>query len=196
MILMRKPSGNQLKAFIEQQAELPLSYPEVEATRGPAPAGYAVDQHRVQLGWGEAAFQRARRALLRWRMFELSWVQLCWPNVAVQPGNTVGVLAYAAGIWWLNACRVVYTLEKGGEVEQLGFAYGTLPDHAARGEERFLVEWRRSDESVWYDVLAYSQPNHRLARLGGRLARRTQKRFAADSLQAMQRAVRGGLSEA
>lgn len=196
MILMRKPSGSQLKAFIEQQAKLPLSYPEVEATRGPAPSGYAADQHRIQLGWGQETFQRARRALMRWRMFELSWVQLCWPNVPVQPGNTVGVLAHVTGSWWLNACRVVYTFEEGGEVERLGFAYGTLPDHAARGEERFQVEWQRSDESVWYEVLAYSQLNHRLARLGGRLTRRTQQRFAADSLQAMERAVRGGLPEA
>ncbi len=191
MILMRKPSGNQLKEFIEQQAKLPFSYPNVEATRGPAPPSYAVDHNRIKLGHGELTYQRARKALLRWRMFELPWVQLCWPNTAVQTGNTVGILAHAAGGWWLNACRIVYTFDEGGEVERLGFAYGTLPEHAAKGEERFAVEWQHADDTVWYDMLGYSQPNHRLARLGGPLARRTQQRFAADAKQAMVRAVGG-----
>lgn len=191
MIFMRMPSGAQIRQQIEQQAELSFSYPDVEATRGSAPAGYAVDHNRIQLGQGELSFQRARKALWRWRMFELSWVQLCWPNTPVQPGSTVGVLAHVTGAWWLNVCRVVYTFDETGEVERLGFAYGTLPDHAALGEERFMVEWRHADNTVWYDALSYSQPNHRLARLGGRMARRTQHRFAADSLQAILRAVRG-----
>jgi uncharacterized protein (UPF0548 family) len=59
------------------------------------------------------------------------------------------------------------------------------------GEERFMVEWLRADDSVWFDMLGYSQPNHRLARLGGPLARRTQQRFAADAKQAMVQAVGG-----
>jgi uncharacterized protein (UPF0548 family) len=191
MIFMRMPDGNQLKDFIEQQSKLPFSYPDVEATRGPAPPGYAVDHNRVQLGRGELAYQRARKALQRWRMFELSWVHLCWPTTPVEPGNTVGILVHVARSWWLNACRVVYTIDEGGEVERLGFAYGTLPEHAARGEERFTVEWHRADDTVWYDVLGYSQPNHRLARLGGPLARRTQQRFASDAREAMVRAVGG-----
>lgn len=191
MIFVRMPSGEQIKTFLEEQAKLPFSYAEVEATRGSAPPGYAVDHNRIQLGRGEVAYQRARLALLRWRMFEMSWVQLCWPNVAVQPGNTVGILARAAGGWWLNACRIVYTFDETGEVDRLGFAYGTLPEHAAMGEERFTVEWRHADDTVWYEMLGYSRPNHRLARLGGPLARRTQKRFAADSKQAMLAAVGG-----
>ncbi len=191
MILMRKPSGNQLKEFIEQQAALSFSYPDVEATRGPAPPGYAIDHNRIQLGRGDVAYQRARKALLRWRMFEMSWVQLCWPNVPVQAGHTVAILARAAGGWWLNACRIVYTFDETSDIERLGFAYGTLPEHAALGEERFMVEWLHDDDTVWFDMLGYSQPNHRLARLGGPLARRTQQRFAADAMQAMVRAVGG-----
>lgn len=191
MILLRKPSGGQIKEFIQEQAALPLSYPDVEATRGPAPDGYAIDHSRIQLGRGEAVFQRARKALLRWRMFELSWVQLCWPTTAMEPGATVGILAHVGAAWWLNACRIVYTVEDSGEIQRVGFAYGTLPDHVALGEERFMVEWQRADDTVWYDVLGYSQPNHRLARLGGPLARRTQQRFAVDSRQAMQGAVSG-----
>jgi uncharacterized protein (UPF0548 family) len=191
MIFMRMPKGEQIKELIEQQSRMPFSYPDLEATRGPAPPGYAVDHNRVQVGRGEVAYQRARMALLRWRMFELSWVQLCWPNIPVQTDNTVGLLARVAGSWWMNVCRIVYTFDEAGEMERLGFAYGTLPEHAAMGEERYTVEWHHADDTVWYEMLGYSKPNHRLARLGGPLARRTQKRFAEDSMRAMVRAVGG-----
>ena len=191
MIFFRKPNGPQIQQALDQQGKLPFSYDEVEATRGAPPPGYSADHNRVQVGSGELAYRRAKMALVRWRMFELPWVLLCWPNTPVQPGSVVGVLAHVTGGWWLNACRIVYMVDEPGEVERFGFAYGTLPDHAERGEERFTVEWRHADNSVWYDLLGYSQPNHRLARLGGPLARQTQKRFAADSKLAMVRAVGG-----
>ena len=65
--------------------------------------------------------------------------------------------------------------------------------HAAweSGEERFTVAWHE-DDAVWYDILAFSRPNHFLARLGYPLVRRLQKRFARDSAAAMKRAVRSG----
>ena len=75
------------------------------------------------------------------------------------------------------------------EPARRGFAYGTLPGHAESGEERFLVEWDRSDNAVWYDIVAFSRPKHPLARLGYPLTRRTQKRFARDSVAAMRRAI-------
>lgn len=189
MIFFRKPNGQQIKEALAQQAALPFSYPEVEATRGAPPPGYNVDHTQVQLGSGEQVFKRAKKALARWRMFEVSWVQLCWPNTPVQPGNVVGVLAHVSAGWWLNVCRIVYVFDEPGDVERFGFAYGTLPNHAERGEERYSIEWRHADDSVWYEVLGYSQPNHRLARLGGPVARQTQKRFAADSKHAMLAAV-------
>jgi len=80
--------------------------------------------------------------------------------------------------------------ETGGRTEtdaiaRFGFAYGTLPDHIERGEERFLIEWNHSDDSVWYDILAFSQPRHPMVKLGAPVARVMQKRFARDSLRAM-----------
>ena len=74
-------------------------------------------------------------------------------------------------------------------MERFGFAYGTLPGHAERGEERFLVEWSHEDDSVFYDVLAFSRPNHLLAWLGYPFARILQRRFARDSKEAMKEAV-------
>jgi uncharacterized protein (UPF0548 family) len=43
---------------------------------------------------------------------------------------------------------------------------------------------------VWYDIRAFSRPRHVLARLGYPLTRRTQKRFARDSVAAMGNAVK------
>ena len=65
-----------------------------------------------------------------------------------------------------------------------------LPGHVESGEERFQVEWNRSDDTVWYDILAFSRPNHVLTRLGYPIVRRIQKKFARDSATAMQLAVK------
>ena len=70
----------------------------------------------------------------------------------------MAVIARRLGLWWLNACRIVYVVDEPGPVSRYGFAYGTLPDHAGSGEERFLVEWDRASGEVWYDILAFSRP--------------------------------------
>ena len=56
-------------------------------------------------------------------------------------------------------------IDEGLREKKFGFAYGTLPDHAGSGEERFLVEMD-DEEIVWYDILAFSRPNRVLARIG------------------------------
>jgi uncharacterized protein (UPF0548 family) len=108
----------------------------------------------------------------------------------------VAVIARLFGLWWENACRIVYVVDEEGPVQRFGFAYGTLPEYAESGEERFTVEWHEADDAVWYDILAFSLPQRHLARLGYPLARRLQRRFARDSGAAMRRAVGHGKSTA
>jgi uncharacterized protein (UPF0548 family) len=189
MFLARQPNTATIRAFVDTQARLPFSYPHVGHSRDGAPAGYAADHNRVALGRGEAAFRRAVTALRSWAMFDVGWARLCWPEAPIAEGTTVAVVVRLFGIWSLNACRIVYVVDDTGETRRYGFAYGTLPAHAEMGEERFTVEWRTADDSVWYDLFAFSRPRHPLARLGHPLARRVQKRFARDSLQAMARAT-------
>jgi uncharacterized protein (UPF0548 family) len=122
-------------------------------------------------------------------MFEMSWLELCWPEAPIQAGSTVAVLVRHPGLWSLNACRIVYELSEESPIRRYGFAYGTLPSHAERGEERFSIEWHSSDDAVWYDVLAFSRPNHWLARVGYVFSRRLQRRFVRDSMAAMRTAV-------
>jgi uncharacterized protein (UPF0548 family) len=198
MFTFSEPSDREIVKYVSSQAKLPFSYAEVGATKSSldatssgvgvnstGPAGYTLDHNRVQLGRGAETFQRAVEALQQWRQFELGWVTLVPHGVKVETGAVVAVKARAGGMWSLNACRVVYVID---EPERFGFAYGTLPNHIERGEERFLIE-RQSDDSVWYDILAFSQPRHPLVRAGFLYARRLQKRFARDSLGVMKSVV-------
>lgn len=187
MFLLRKPSDEQIRRFLQHQATLDYSYAEVGATRGEAPPGY--EQHRagVRLGHGEAVFIKAKAALRRWAEFETGWITLYWPETPLEPGQCVAVLAHYLGVRLLNACRIVYVVD---ELDVFGFAYGALPQHAEQGEERFQVT-RRADDSVWYEVHAFFRPNLRLIRLAWPLLRAKVNQFRHDSAQAMLRAVNG-----
>ena len=179
MFTITEPSDEDVAKFISGQRNLEFTYSEVGATNATPPAGYKVDHNRVQLGHGEATYKRAADALIKWRQFDLGWVTIVPRGVAVEVGATVAVKARAFGTWSLSAARVVYVID---EPRRFGFAYGTLPDHVECGEERFLVEWLE-DDSVWYDIFAFSKPRHPLVRLSSPLARLLQKRFARESLR-------------
>jgi uncharacterized protein (UPF0548 family) len=189
LFLLAKPSEEQIRNVIAAQHSAPFSYPNVGATGGPPPAHFRVDHNRIRLGAGETTFNRAVAAVQRWEMFNFPWMHLCWPNASIKVGTTIAMLASSFGLWTLNTCRIVYTIDEDRPLRRYGFAYGTLPEHVARGEERFQVEWNRADDSVWYDIVAFSRPNQVLARLGYPAMRIAQKRFARDSKRAMLRAA-------
>ncbi|MGH7818386.1 MAG: DUF1990 family protein [Candidatus Binatia bacterium] len=191
MLRLRKPSDEEARAFVAAQRGEPFSYAEVGCTRAAPPPGFVVDHNRMKLGHGEDAFRRAVAALRRWEMFRLGWVELLWPDAPIEEGTVVGVRVSLLGLWSLNACRIVYTIDRKEPPRTIGFAYGTLQAHAESGEERFSVEWHATDDSVWYDILACSRPGHVLTKLGYPVARALQRRFARDSLAAMSRAVSG-----
>jgi uncharacterized protein (UPF0548 family) len=192
MFLLKKPDDVFIRRFLETQEGEPFSYPEVGASGGAAPRGYNIDHNRVLLGDGYETFLGAIEALKSWKMFDFAWVKLCQPDTPVAEGMTVAVLVRHLGFWSLNACRIVYLIEEKGEVERYGFAYGTLPAHAERGEERFSVEYHRAGGEVWYDLYAFSKPGHALARAGYPFSRSLQKRFARESKNAMVKAVNHG----
>ena len=196
MISLRRPTTETVRAFLASQSGLDLSYPEVGATATQSPSGYTVDHTRIWLGEGEIVFTAAKAALGRWEQFNLGWVQAWSPDDSIKAGGLVGVTGRSLGLWWLNACRVVYVVdERDNPVTKFGFAYGTLPEHAESGEERFLIEWDRAGGSVWYDILAFSRPKQLLARLGHPWVRRLQRRFGRDSAKAMSRAVALGKAQ-
>jgi uncharacterized protein (UPF0548 family) len=195
MFTLARPDDRRVAAYLEQQAALGLRYAEPGATRRiaassseSAPAGHRIDRYATPLGVGSETFERAKRALLSWQMFDIPWLELRAPP-AIEAGAAVAVLVHVGGLWWLNACSIVYCEQE--TPRQCAFAYGTLPDHAESGEERFSVRWSEQDDQVRYEITAYSRPRHLLARLGSPVARQLQRRFGLASLAAMRRTCRG-----
>jgi uncharacterized protein (UPF0548 family) len=189
MFFLKEPNDFTISTFITGQRDLPFSYSAVGATNGTPPHDFAIDHNRMQLGRGMVVFQRAVSALKHWQQFDLGWVSIVPNGEPLEVGATVAVKAHAFGTWSLNATRIVYLINEASPLERFGFAYGTLPDHVESGEERFTVEFHKQDESVWYDILAFSKPQHRLVKMSYPLARMLQKRFARDSMKRMKRLV-------
>jgi uncharacterized protein (UPF0548 family) len=191
MFTFRKPTEEGVRKLLARQDKAAWSYPFAGGTANPQPQplpGWQIDHHRVLLGHGEAVFAAACHAIRHWKMFPRQMSQILWPTTRQEPGQVVAVLYRARPflLWMLFPARVVYRIE---EVNRFGFAYGTLPEHPERGEERFLIEWNQSDNSIWYDLLAISRPGHWLARLGYPYARYEQAKFRRLSGLAMQKAV-------
>ena len=204
MFLLSKPSSEVIERFIASQQDLPFTYSQTGATRdlpstpaipgskptaaAPLP-GFTIDHNRVRVGEGKETYERVVAALQIWRQFELGWLTIVPAGAPVSVGTTVAVQAHTFGLWSLSAARIVYLIEENGPVKKFGFAYGTLPDHVECGEERFTVEWH-PDDSVWYDLCAFSRPRHTLVRMAFPLTRMLQRRFARESLRVMAAAAR------
>jgi uncharacterized protein (UPF0548 family) len=187
---LTRPTPSRVAAFLNAQREAPFSYPVVHrgASRGGAPNGFELDHNRVQLGTGAADFAAAGAALRAWTMFPAPWTRIVPEHAPISAGTTVAMLARAYGIWWMNACRIVYVVDEVAPLRRYGFAYGTLHAHVEEGEELFCIE-EQPDGSVWYELRAFSRPRFWPVRLAKPLARDLQRRFARESKTAMQRAV-------
>ena len=188
MFSYTKPTRSQIDRFIAAASKTDFTYSPIGETKFDArPPAYTVDQNSIKIGRGEADFERAKQATRDWKMFVMSWVEICWPNTPIEKDQTVAILIRHFGFYSLNAARIVYTIDKW---DWFGFAYGTLRDHGESGEERFSVRLDRETGDVIYDLYAFSRPNYLSARLAHPLTRLLQKRFAADSKAAMLHAVK------
>jgi len=186
VLRLKRPSREQIESFLRKQQNSAPSYDDIGASRETrAPHGYTVDHNHIQLGRGLVAWEAAKSAVCEWKMFDIPWLQLCFSNAPIREGQNVAIVISHFGFWSLNASRIIYVID---EPRRFGFAYGTLREHAESGEERFLVEWRE-DDSVWYDLFAFSRPNAAMAKVFHPFARHLQKSFARDSKSAMRSAV-------
>lgn len=190
VLLLTKPSEDRIQRFIEDQSQKSFSYKDVGATRGKLPGGYVLDSNMTVLSSGAQGFERAKNALASWAMFDIPWIALHSKTTPIEEGRTVAVTAKLFGIYSMNACRIVYTIDERDKTgARFGFAYGTLPDHMESGEERFQVKWDAKSDLVFYELLAFSRPAHFIAKFGRPIARRCQKRFAEQSMEAMTKAT-------
>ena len=163
-----------------------FSYAEVGATKDVLPnhwsKKYNVDRYYGEIGKGTACLQEAKLALQKWSHFDLGWIHIQAPEPCVD--LVVPVVVQVLGIWTLNYCRVVYVID---EQDRWGFAYGTLSAHGEMGEERFMLYHNSDNDVVSYEIVAFSRPQHWLAKLGYPLTRRLQRRFGRDSVAAIQK---------
>lgn len=190
MFCVSKPTEQQIRATLARQQTQDFSYSEVGSSRAELPRHYAVLHSRTNIGRGSVTFEKAMAAVSQWKMFDLPGIWLCWPSAPVRPGSTVALVIKHFGFWSLNCCRIVYVVDdEDGPLRRYGFAYGTLPEHAERGEERFTVEWDRTSDLICYDILSFSRPANLLTQMAYPVARRLQRSFMRNSLAAMASAV-------
>ena len=182
---LRKPSAESIRLFLKEQAKLDFTYSAVGATAGTPPVGYVVDHTRIKLGEGELVFNSAKAALHRWEQFQLGWVEAWPPETPIQSGEVVAVVGRAIGLWWLNSCRIVYVVDDSGPITSLVSPTALCPATSRAVRNDFLIEWDRVENSVWYEILAFSRPRHFLTKIGYPMVRRTQIRFGRESAAAM-----------
>src|SRR5215211_2635737 len=186
MFFLTHPSHAQIRRFMSTRKADSFSYSEVGATRGLPPPGYNIDHNRTALGRGKDDYERAKKAVREWKMFDVRGLQLFYPDTPIEVGCDVAPLARHLGFYSLNSCRIVYVID---EPNKFGFAYGTLTEHLEIGEERFRVEFDPGSGVVSYDIFAFSRPGHILVKLGYLYGRYKQRQFAVGSKQAMERAL-------
>ncbi len=162
-----------------------LTYAEVGATgRSPLPQGYHHVTRRRVVGHGGEAFAAAAAAVMRWQMHRGAGLRVAATTDEAAVG-TVVVLGVGFGpLRLLTPCRVVEVTD---EPDRAGFAYGTLPGHQERGEERFEVV--RRDDEVALEITAFSRHAAWYARLGSPVATRVQAVVTERYVRAVRSAV-------
>lgn len=176
---VRRLRSQTVTAFAERlrallQADQPLrrlTYPEVGATSGPLPSGYAhLDRRRV-VGRGRTAFERAAEQVMTYGVQRGAGLRVRAAAPRASPGDDVTVVLGRGRLAVEAPCRVVTTVDT---PSRRGFAYGTLEGHPETGEERFVVE-HHDDDTVTLTVRAFSRPAWRSARLAGPAGRLVQR---------------------
>ncbi len=173
------PSVEWLDALKVQQQHEPLTYPKNAQVLN----AYDYDDNRVLLGEGDATFEAAKAAIRNWAMFEGKWARIYSDKTPIETGRIVVMCARFFGIWWLNAARIVYTVD---QPRAFGFAYGTLTHHVESGEELFQTEMDE-DGNVWFRIRAFSRPRYWMVRIGYPIVRLLQRRFVRDAFKNMKK---------
>lgn len=151
---------------------LDLTYAEVGATAGKLPAGYHhVDVERV-VGHGREQFERAGDDLLAGLVQRRAGVAIELSDVPLRRGTRVQQRLRVGPLRFTAPCVVVWAARTS---DTCGFAYGTLPGHPERGEERFEVRLDTSGDVI-FRIVVFSAPGRWFTRLGGPIARGVQTR--------------------
>ncbi|MBY6367369.1 DUF1990 domain-containing protein [Rhodococcus corynebacterioides] len=136
------------------------------------PPGYHHLEQSRHLGSGERVFDDAARRILRWDMHRGAGLTVRATSTEAEPGAIV-----VLGLGPIRIpCRVVDVVDARPDdgTRERGFAYGTLPGHPERGEERFVVRFDERTGAVTAHIRAFSTAGNAVVALGGPLNRLVQ----------------------
>jgi uncharacterized protein (UPF0548 family) len=174
--------------LVEDLESADPTYSDIGSTlAGRCPHGFHHDRYEAVLGNGPRAFQRAVAGLKTWQAHRLPGMQVFPHNQEIRTGVTVVVTLGTAIAAIAAPCRIVGVID--GEA-RWGFAYGTLPGHPEQGEEAFVVS-TSPDQTVRFEIEAFSRPGDPLVRLSGPIGRGIQKGGTGGYLGALKRFVDG-----
>lgn len=134
-------------------------------------------------------FSKGKTLLKNWEHFQLGWAFTNAPKI--QKSASVIVVANSFGLWSINPLRITKANVNESLFQKLvcpkrkvGFSHRTLRGHQIRGEETFVIEWKR-DDSVWYRIETVSGPDTTLAKVAYPVLSFLQWKFKKDSVQRM-----------
>ena len=175
LISFGQPSPDRLVALREEGRTQAFSYGPVGQVLDPdPPAGWRRMRAVRRAGAGAIVFGQGRAAVAAWAAQRHAGTVLSPERPVLEPGAMVAFATRPLRplpVWATGVCRIVDVFD---EERRFGFIYGTLPHHPVAGEEAFLVH-HRPDDSVEFEVVAFSRGAGPLLRLGGPLTRRLQR---------------------
>ncbi len=162
------------------------TYSDIGATlAGTRPQGFHQDRYEIVLGQGPEIFQQAVTGLKTWKAHRLPGMEVFPDNQVIRTGATVVVTLGTPIVALALPCRIVSVID--GQT-RWGFAYGTLPGHPEQGEEAFVISVS-PDQTVRFEIEAFSRPGDPLVRLSGPIGRGVQMGGTRGYLRALKRFV-------
>jgi len=158
-----------------------LTYDEVGATAGEMPSGYRHVRVRRVVGHGREDFEHAADALLAGEAQRRAGARVDASATPFRAGTRVTMRLGVGILSFRIPCLVVWAERT---ATAAGFAYGTLPRHPERGEERFTLTLRPSGEVV-FEIAAFSAPGRWFTRVGAPVGRLVQAWMTRRYLRAL-----------
>jgi uncharacterized protein (UPF0548 family) len=175
-----------MKQLVDDLKSAEPTYSDIGATlAGKQPDGFHHDRYETLLGQGHESFQRAVTGLKTWKAHRLPGMGVFPDHQKIITGATVVVTLGTPIVALAVPCRIVSVID--GQT-RWGFAYGTLPGHPEQGEEAFIVSMS-PDQTVRFEIEAFSRSGDPLVRLSGPIGRGIQKGGTGGYLRALKRFV-------
>ncbi len=186
MKFVRPSDSEGMQRLVERLLNAEPTYQQVVDTlTGGRPEGFRHDNYQADLGRGPQTFVRAVEGLKTWKAHRLPGVRVFPSAQEIRIGATVVVTLGTPVAALAAPCRIVGIVD---EPTRWGFAYGTLPGHPEQGEEAFVVS-TSPDETVRFDITAFSRPGDSVVRLSGPIGRGVQRAGTKAYLRALRQFV-------